>query len=89
MDDYRILVAQKVNNTIIMELISLIHCTIINGQESYLVHGEHYLAFENLGPGAHFSKVPVTFRARNQVFKSKYEEKECRSWLANYSILFR
>ena len=26
------------------------------------------------GPGARFSKVPVTFRARNQIFKSKYKE---------------
>ena len=25
-------------------------------------------------PGAHFSKAPVTFRARNQIFKSKYKE---------------
>ena len=24
--------------------------------------------------GARFSKVPVTFRARNQIFKSKYKE---------------
>ena len=37
--------------------------------------------------GARFSKVPVTFRARNQIFKSKYK-KERGSWLANYSILF-
>ena len=26
------------------------------------------------GPGAPFSKVPITFRARNQIFKSKYKE---------------
>ena len=39
-------------------------------------------------PGARFSKVPVTFRARNQMFKSKYKEEERGSWLANYSILF-
>ena len=26
------------------------------------------------GPGARFSKVPVTFRARKQIFKSKYKE---------------
>ena len=39
-------------------------------------------------PGTRFSKVPVTFQARNQIFKSKYKEKERRSWLANYSILF-
>ena len=25
-------------------------------------------------PGARFSNVPVTFRARNQIFKSKYKE---------------
>ena len=25
-------------------------------------------------PGARFSKVPVTFRARNQILKSKYKE---------------
>ena len=25
-------------------------------------------------PGARFSKVPVTLRARNQIFKSKYEK---------------
>ena len=25
-------------------------------------------------PGARFSKVPVTLRARNQIFKSKYKE---------------
>ena len=41
-----------------------------------------------LEPGAPFSKVPVTFRARNQMFKSKYKEEERGSWLANYSILF-
>ena len=27
-----------------------------------------------LGPGARFSKAPVTFRARNQIFKSKYKQ---------------
>ena len=27
-----------------------------------------------LGPGARFSKVPETLRARNQMFKSKYKE---------------
>ena len=26
------------------------------------------------GPGFRFSKVPVTLRARNQIFKSKYKE---------------
>ena len=26
------------------------------------------------GPGVRFSKVPVTFRVRNQIFKSKYKE---------------
>ena len=26
------------------------------------------------GSGARFSKVPVTLRARNQIFKSKYKE---------------
>ena len=26
------------------------------------------------GAGARFSKVPVTFLARNQIFKSKYKE---------------
>ena len=26
------------------------------------------------GAGARFSKVPVTFQARNQIFKSKYKE---------------
>ena len=31
-------------------------------------------AFEQLGPGVRFSKVPVTFRARHQIFKSKYKE---------------
>ena len=38
--------------------------------------------------GARFSKGPVTFRARNQIFKSKYKEQERGSWLRNYSILF-
>ena len=28
----------------------------------------------SMGPGARFSKVAVTFRARNQIFKSKYKE---------------
>ena len=28
-----------------------------------------------------FSKVSVTFRAQNQIFKSKYREKDCKSWL--------
>ena len=38
-------------------------------------------------PGARFSNVPVTFRTRNQIFKSKYKEQERGSWQANYSIL--
>ena len=29
-----------------------------------------------LEPGVRFSKVPLTFRARNQAFKSKYKEKK-------------
>ena len=28
----------------------------------------------SLSPGARFSKVPVTLRAQNQIFKSKYKE---------------
>ena len=32
------------------------------------------LRWKETGPGARFSKVPVTFRARNQIFKSKYKE---------------
>ena len=28
----------------------------------------------SFAPGARFSKVPVTLRARNQIFKSKYKE---------------
>jgi len=32
------------------------------------------IGIDLLGPGARFSKVPVTFRARNQIFKSKYKE---------------
>ena len=35
-----------------------------------------------------FLESPVTFRARNQVFKSKYKEWGRRSWLANYSVFF-
>ena len=31
-------------------------------------------SFEKRAPGARFSKVPVTLRARNQIFKSKYKE---------------
>ena len=31
-------------------------------------------AIQGRGPGARFSKVPVTLRARNQIFKSKYKE---------------
>ena len=38
-------------------------------------------------PRARFSNVPVTFRARNQIFKSKYKELGRGSRLANYSIL--
>ena len=30
--------------------------------------------FKSFVPGARFSKVPVTLRARNQIFKSKYKE---------------
>ena len=30
--------------------------------------------FNGAWPGARFSKVPVTLRARNQKFKSKYKE---------------
>ena len=40
------------------------------------------------GAGARFSDVPVTFRVRNQIFKSKWKEYERRSWLENYSISF-
>ena len=29
---------------------------------------------EFICPGARFSKVPVTFRVRNQIFRSKYKE---------------
>ena len=36
-----------------------------------------------LDSGARFSKVSVTFRARNQIFKSKYKELERGSWLAS------
>ena len=39
-------------------------------------------------PGSRFSKVPVMFRARSQIFTSKYKEEERRSWLTNCSILF-
>jgi len=35
---------------------------------------ENPVEFFDLGPGARFSKVPVTLRARNQIFKSKYKE---------------
>ena len=34
----------------------------------------HRYYFKMYGVGAGFSKVPVTFRARNQIFKSKYKE---------------
>ena len=30
--------------------------------------------FTPMGAGVHFSKVPLTFRARNQIFNSKSEE---------------
>ena len=30
------------------------------------------------GPGARFSKAPVTLRVRNQIFKSKYKEYKTR-----------
>ena len=42
--------------------------------DSDLSGGERYPTFEQPGPVARFSKVPVTFRARNQIFKSKYKE---------------
>ena len=32
------------------------------------------LTEQDKGPGVRFSKVPVTFRAPNQIFKSKYKE---------------
>ena len=35
---------------------------------------EAYPTFEQLGPGARFLKVPVTFRAQNQILKWKYKE---------------
>ena len=33
-------------------------------------YGYYFIA----GAGARFSKVPLTFRVRNQIFKSKYKE---------------
>ena len=39
------------------------------------VQGEALFICQKItGSGARFSKFPVTFRARNQVFKSKYKE---------------
>ena len=35
---------------------------------------EDYRIYSINRPGARFSKVPVTLRARNQTFKSKYKE---------------
>ena len=40
--------------------------------EMYAFSNENALVWT--GPGARFSKVPVTLRARNQIFKSKYKE---------------
>ena len=37
------------------------------------------IVFPSWGP--FLEKVSVTFRAQNQIFKSKYKEKDCRSWL--------
>ena len=37
----------------------------------------------NAGSGARFSKVPVTFRARNQIFKSKYKRIRARVLAGN------
>ena len=42
--------------------------------EIWLNPGLNLTIFRGTGPGARFSKVPVTFRARNQIFKSKYKD---------------
>ena len=42
--------------------------------DSDLSKGQRYPTLKQPEPGARFSKVPVTFRARNQIFKSKYKE---------------
>ena len=34
----------------------------------------HMASTPGFEPGARFSKVPVTLRVRNQIFKSKYKE---------------
>ena len=38
-----------------------------------------YSRLFSLTPGTRFSKVPLTLRARNQIFKSRYKEYERRS----------
>ena len=49
--------------------------TVNNNSPKDYVHPDDQTqpTFE-MTPGARFSKVPVTLRARNQIFKSKYKE---------------
>ena len=41
---------------------------------AYNIISSKYNGEDENRPGAHFSKVPVTFQARNQLFKLKYKE---------------
>ena len=88
------------DNTSFKELMARVAGLSQSASINIFANREQVMFFENfvriqsiltngaLIPGAGFSKVPATVRARNQIFKSKYKEKGLGSWLANYSILF-
>ena len=44
------------------------------GSTPYNGQDRRFRRFRQKGSEARFSKVPVTLRARNQIFKSKYKE---------------
>ena len=50
----------------------------VNVLRKFWIHGKLWISVTAhqyfSRPGARFSKVPVTLRARNQIFKSKYKE---------------
>ena len=48
--------------------------TLRMGRSAQFTGSGGLLSGGSRGPGARFSKVPVTFWARNQIFKSKYKE---------------
>ena len=71
--DYQAPVVQKLDSAIQRIRITKNNCAI-DPLDSNLSSGHRYPPFEQLGPGARFSKGPITLRARRQILKSKCVE---------------